>query len=648
MATRHRSQYTHHDRRNAAPTAERRTYALLSLIVAVAALPFLASCGGGGDGGSNIIGDLTTDLNITSDMSVPSELRAKNLTIAPGVTVSSPGDLKIQTAGLVTLNGTISPTGGLTMITPAGMDVGANGGISGGSGHVIFVSDPSFVPTDAEMDAEFAKGSTVGGSRVHRGRPAPSAGRAGRAGSTYHVPITTWKPGTHGKHNIWIDVDGTASLGRPGQNTVQNALPGDNGADDVNKNCNATGTNGSVGSSLFCSVDSLAIDGSYTLNLGAGGNGGNASTKADCCPAIAKGGKGGNTGTARIVAGNGIEVNAALTVNYGNGGAGGAATASSKDNSANSACPAASPCSATTTGGVGGIGAFPASSSGNVSGNGTVTCNGGSGGVGGAANSTGGAGGTSTCCPAGIGGAGGSATGTGGAGGNAQASVSGVVIQGGGFVAGNGGNATANGGKGGAGSSCCTPPAQGGKGGPGGAATATVGLAGAGTNGAPTNGNATGKAGDGGHGGDGNPVGAGGNAGVGTGVPNGTAGAPGAVCPGGGGGCTQEQEPNNTEGTGTQLDGPTQVGNAANGCGTLSNANDLDHFKVALSTGTYRINVTQAPAGAGLFLHVGTNASSTPPINQPVTFTVTGNNVNVVIGFFGATGAYQFTLTKTQ
>jgi hypothetical protein len=119
-------------------------------------------------------------------------------------------------------------------------------------------------------------------------------------------------------------------------------------------------------------------------------------------------------------------------------------------------------------------------------------------------------------------------------------------------------------------------------------------------------------------------------------------------CLGGGGGCTQEQEPNNTEGTGTSLTPPTQAGGTASGCGTLSNVNDLDHFAVVLSAGTYRIVVSQFPAGTGLFLHVGTNQPSNPAIGQPVTFTVPSNGTNAVIGFYGSSGTYQFTLTKVQ
>lgn len=632
----------------AAQRPRRRGVTLLPLVAALLSLPFLPSCGSSGDGGSSIVGDLATDMNITSDMTVQSELRAKNLTIAPGVTVSSPGDLRIQTAGLVTLNGTISPTGGLTLIAPAGMDVGANGTIQGGNGHVIIASADAHVPTDAQMDADFAAGNQFGGPRTRAGKAVPAASRAGRAGPAYQIPIVTWRAGTTGKHNVWIDVDGTAKVGRQGVNQVQSLLAGANGADDVDKGCIATGKDGSKGSSYAIMADDVEIDGSFTVNLGAGGNGGNATSKGDCCPASATGGKGGDTGTCRVAASGGIVVNAALTVNYGNGGNGGSATASSKDQSAVSACPVPSPCAATTKGGAGGKGAFPASSSGSVSGPALVTNNGGTGGAGGAATSTGGGGATSTCCPGGAGGPGGAATATGGAGGDSTAAVTGAVTQGpNGFIGGNGGNATANGGKGGAGSSCCNPPAQGGAGGAGGAATATVGTAGAGTNGAPTNGAAAGKAGDGGKGGDGSPAGAGGNAGVGTGVPNGAAGAPGAACAGGGG-CTQEQEPNNTEGTATPLTGPAQVNASASGCGTLSNTDDLDHFSAHLNAGTYRINVTQAPAGAGLFLHVGNSASSTPPIGLPATFTVTGSNVNVVIGFFGGNGAYAFTLTRTQ
>src|SRR5437763_853543 len=81
----------------------RRSLLLLSL---AALLPILPSCGsgGGGGGGNGILGDLNTDLVISQDTRA-SEIHAKNLTINDVATVSSTGDLKIQTAAKVTLNG---------------------------------------------------------------------------------------------------------------------------------------------------------------------------------------------------------------------------------------------------------------------------------------------------------------------------------------------------------------------------------------------------------------------------------------------------------------------------------------------------------------------------------------------------------------
>src|SRR5438046_2365269 len=88
----------------------------LLLLFLVPLLPFVSSCGSGGGGGEEgVLGDLNTDLVISQDTRA-SEIRAKNLTINDGATVSSTGDLKIQTAAKVTLNGKLTPGGGLTVI----------------------------------------------------------------------------------------------------------------------------------------------------------------------------------------------------------------------------------------------------------------------------------------------------------------------------------------------------------------------------------------------------------------------------------------------------------------------------------------------------------------------------------------------------
>src|SRR5580692_11036159 len=108
----------------------------------------LSSCGGGSGGGGGVVGSATTDLVVSSDMVVPGQLLARNLTINDGVKVTSPGSLNITTTGLVTLNGKISPAGGLTLIAAGGLNVGANGQIAGGNGTVSIADSQANVLTD--------------------------------------------------------------------------------------------------------------------------------------------------------------------------------------------------------------------------------------------------------------------------------------------------------------------------------------------------------------------------------------------------------------------------------------------------------------------------------------------------------------------
>ena len=597
----------------------------------------LNSCGGGS--GGDIVGDLNTDMDITRDTVIPSELRAKNLIIENGVHVTSPGDLRIQTAGLVTLNGHIGPGAKLTLISAGGLTLGANGIVDGGDGDMIIVSDPSLVPTDAQIDALSAQGTVVDGTSAR-------ASRSGRDGSVYQIPVKTFPPGAKGRA-IFIDVTGTGQLGKAGGPAfVQNVPPGIDGTNVTD--CPATGNPGHDGRPYAITAGALDIEGSVTVNLAAGGKGGDATTTATCCPGTARGGRGGNTGTGYFVAASGITVNGGLTVNFGNGGAGGKGTAIAPPKTSAS-CPPPVSCDATGIGGAGGKGALAANARGNISGPGTITCGGGTGGKGGDGIATGGDAGSSTCCPAGQGPKGGAATATGGTGGDSIAQISGGISNGGGFVGGDGGNQTPNGGKGGTGATCCNPPQPGGKGGIGGPATANGGTHGTGSNSNGADGTAAGKAGDGGLGGTGSTAGPAGDGGTGSGVPNGGPGAPGGVC-GGGGNCVNEIEPNDTEQTATVLiTAPQNPGNSVNGCGTLADINDKDHFYATENAGAFQVQVTQVPPSGNpyLYLHVGNNQPQTFLLSQTtsVIFTVAGTNVPVYIGFFNGMGDYKFTLT---
>ncbi|MEP6755992.1 MAG: hypothetical protein ABJA67_10870 [Chthonomonadales bacterium] len=623
-----------------------RRFTAVSTVLGFSVL--LSSCGGGGGGGGSVTGDLATDLVIAVNTAITGTLRAKNLTINPGVSLTSPSDLRIETAGAVTLNGIISPTGAFTMIDPGGMDVGATGEIDGGTGHVIFVSGTNHIPSEADMDTDFATGNQVGGPRTRSASRSPRITRLGRGAPVYHIPLVKFKAGPKQKRNIWFDVDGTAKLGKPSTSFVQTMMAGDDGKDDLDKSCSAVGTNGKKGGSYSIQADDLEIDGTVTINLGDGGAGGSASAKAGCCPASAKGGNGGDTGTCVLAAGNGIVVNTSLTVTYGNGGGGGSGSATALDKSNVASCPPPAPCAATATGGIGGKGSFPASAKGSVTGANLVTCNGGTGGDGGDSTAKGGAGGTSTCCPGGQGGTGGAATATAGTGGDSVATASGGIALGqNGFIGGDGGDGTANGGLGGTGASCCTPtPVAGGKGGTGGNATVTVGLGGVGTKANGSNGSPFGHAGNGGVGGAGNPVGPAGVGGIGINVPNGGPGSPGGPCevtvPN-----TNETEPNDDEQHATPMPGLTNPGESETGTGSLNGTSDKDHFVVQLGQGNYKLVVDTYPTGTGLYLHVGNNGPLNPPTNNPVFFQVVGT-ATVYIGFYNGNGNYHFTLTKVN
>ena len=78
-----------------------RARAGITVLAAAAAVGSMTSCGsnGGAGGGGPVIGDLAADLVISTDTSA-AEIRARNLTINPGVKVTSPGDLKIQAAAM--------------------------------------------------------------------------------------------------------------------------------------------------------------------------------------------------------------------------------------------------------------------------------------------------------------------------------------------------------------------------------------------------------------------------------------------------------------------------------------------------------------------------------------------------------------------
>lgn len=633
-----------------------RVAALLTWVL-LAVLVF--GCGGGGsgttgstnggtNGGGNVIGDFNTDMVISTNLVVPTELRAKNLIINPGVKVISQGDLVINAAGLTTLNGQIEAGGKLELVIGGGMEVGDQGSIVAND-DVFILSQHADYPTQAEMDAFFAQNYGIG---APRSRQAANSGRD-LHGNHEKLPPIIWQPGARQK-NLWVFVLGTLDVGgNPGGGGAPITYDLPDGAAGANVNAdNAKGGNGKDGGSVAIQADKINVTGNVTFNLGSGGDGGSAVAGPTTTPkANATGGKGGGSGKFVMASAflgilHGIDIQATMSINFGQGGRGGDATASGSAGAAGS--PGKDGESATATGGDGGKGAYPGSAGGDVSGlaNLVVTAN--NGGRGGDSFSTGGRGGDDNACPGTHGGKGGSATSKGGAGGSANTSLSGGVA---GSITpgpgGDGGDATATGGDGGTGMSCCNPVDKGGDGGAGGNASATVGQPGDGTP-VGTAGNPHGQAGDGGNGGDGLPVGAAGLHGTGTNVPDGADGSPGNPCDNQQVGNCQEAEPNDSLATATDCTAPANPNDITNCLGSLSDMADLDHFRFVMPAGTYTVKMITAPAGAtNYYLNVGGTVSS-PSLGTTSTVIVEVPGTPVYIGLFGGTGAYKVEVKRTE
>ncbi len=502
-------------------------------LVFAAASGWAALAFGSGCGGTNPTTDVPGVEFVTSDRSVTGEFRAGNLTIAEGATLSSAGDLVVRCTGKLTLNGRIKSGGRLTLVIENGLDSGPKSGLEAGDGNLTLVSSSDLIPTQQQIDDTLALGSGFG-TPASRAPKRAVVSRAGGAGAT--LPPINFPPGAMGGV-LWINYINQLNVGSGGPGGapyVLNLPAGRPGLPDIA--CDAHGKPGRQGGSVVIHADRLVFAGPVTINLGAGGRGGNG-TANNCCPAVATGGKGGSTGAFRFSAEvigipTGMSIRAPLTLNYGIGGRGGDATAIGLPGA--NGCPAQPGCEATAVGGQGGEGALDVKYTqdlATIDGLANVTVNANTGGRGGDAVSTAGRGGDDTCCPGQVGGRGGHAVSMGGAGGKSKINVPGVIAIGL-STGGNGGDSAATGGNGGDGNSCCgPPPLKGGDGGAGGNASAFGGAGGDGdgANGAPGNvlGN---KAGDGGNGGDGIPPGAGGAKGIGTNVPDGNPGAPGKHC----------------------------------------------------------------------------------------------------------------------
>ena len=290
---------------------------------------------------------------------------------------------------------------------------------------------------------------------------------------------------------------------------------GSSGSEDIGS-CNVKGGNGSDAYRLNITAPNVTIN-NFTVFLGYGGKGGFAETDTNCDPGKATGGDGGKPSNMKIIGTNEIEIVGSFTINPGQGGQGGQAIAHGK--TGKDGCPAEKGGDADATGGQGGDNKKGLKVTGNVSGTANVVIGDIVAGAGGSSDANGGNGGNGTG-PACAGGAGGKATATGGQGGIATSRTNGGMGGSASAVPGNGGN-------GGTGS----VTEAGGNGGNGGNAMVKAGKGGTGktSNGeAGTIFDETG--GKGGNGGDGCPEGKGGKGGSGN--PNGEKGDDGKnICP---------------------------------------------------------------------------------------------------------------------
>jgi len=274
--------------------------------------------------------------------------------------------------------------------------------------------------------------------------------------------------------------------------------------------CDVKGKNGEDAFRFNAYAPNLTVN-NFTLTLGDGGEGGEATTGDGCEEAKAKGGDGGKPGNFRMIGSQNFSITGAFIIHPGDGGAGGSAIAKGKEGD-----PGQKGGDASAIGGKGADNKKRLNVSGTVAGTGNVQFGDAVGGVGGSALAEGGKGGDADTCGE-TGGAGGNATAKSGDGGDAKLSVSGGAgrMNFASDIGGQGGIVEAYGGVGGAGGSC-DETAKGGDGGKGGDATAREGKGGLGKNGRASDGAALGgDGGNGGKGGDGCTEGIGGDGGSG-------------------------------------------------------------------------------------------------------------------------------------
>ncbi|MDO8435114.1 MAG: hypothetical protein Q7S89_00305 [bacterium] len=522
-----------------------------------------------------------------------------NLTV-DGAIACSDGGLSLVVEGTTQVNGALECEGGgaITVVAKGPIAFSSNAEVvSDGSLQIVFDAS-ALASTDAEVEAIFKEtgedtgtgtrigpmieGGKVGGS-VSQNIETPTSGipafarlfgvigvaeaqtASDKEGNEIPGVVIsgTWTIGEGGAPPSGIDVQTpdkkinkiilNFNFGANGTVALQNfhlvGPKGRAGESDVGKSCNARGKDGEDAFRFRVRARNITLD-EFRLELGDGGDGGEAETTNDCDPGIANGGKGGEAGNFKMTAEGEIQINSFHIV-PGRGGSGAEATAHGKDGV--NACPGTKGGDATATGGIGGKNKKELAAAGVVAGIGNVTIDPVVGGFGGDATANPGKGGSGTACKC-AGGAGGKGIATAGKGGDA--SLFGIA---GTSEGGDGGHADSQGAQGGNGGSCGVNQPTGGVGGKGGDSKSTFGTGGsAQTNG--TDGEVRDETGgNGGNGGDGCGPGNGGKGGVGK--PPGTDGAKGKLI------CTEEK-PKTTPDTGGTNGTPSTGSGTMQGGGT--------------------------------------------------------------------------------
>lgn len=419
---------------------------------------------------------------------------------------------------------------GISLVAQGGLTFGENSEIES-DGHVQFVDDAdNLATTQAELDALYDAVDTVPPNGTSIGpfldnNDAPVVEPVTKINK--HFSFSSLLPAkAHAQAAFPVLISGKLKVKTPRKGikqiivyyfpnasgiTIKNFTlsgpDGRNGTEDKGGNCTAKATDGEDAFKFNAFAPNLTVN-NFTLNLGNGGDGGDAETGNDCKPGVATGGDGGNSGNFRMTAGNKFQIDGAFVVNPGYGGAGGNATAHGKNGGASEDGGDAS-----ATAGAGADNKKSLSITGTVGGSSNIQITDIVGGEGGWASANPGTGGDGLSCGD-KGGDGGSGSATGGKGGDASFSGSGraPLAQ---DIGGTGGGADATGANGGNGGSCdATGP--GGNGGDGGDAGAEEGKGGSGNTGPSADGIVLDETGgNGGNGGDGCDEGVGGSGGVG-------------------------------------------------------------------------------------------------------------------------------------